>query len=499
MIMTTHPEVWLVALPVLGGAVCFALGARARHLVVGLVLLLLAGAAIATTVKLWRDGPYIHEMGGWVAPLGITWNIDGLAVVMLLLSTCVGIVVSVYSLFYFHRDEEGRHRENYFWPLWFFLWGALHALFLSSDIFNWYVTLELSGLAAVALISLSNKPEALAGSMRYLLLALFASLFYLLGVTLLYGQYGTLDLNGLSRVVQSTPATTVAMGLMTLGLITKAALFPLHFWLPPAHANAPSPVSAVLSALVVKGGFYILLRLMTQLWPPAMSHLLAEGLGVLGASAIVWGSYHALREARLKPLIAYSTVAQLGYIFLMFPLMMAGWTSDADMTSRAWAGGIYQVVAHGLAKASLFLAAGVVIHARGNDDLEGLRGLGEKLPMTATAMALAGISLLGIPPGAGFIAKWLLLTGAVSSGAWLWAAVMILGGLMAVGYLFRIFRRLLTHVDDLQIHRPPRTMEACALVLAILSIGFGLSALPLFSVLRIGAGDVLGVYLEVSP
>lgn len=489
----------MVAVPVLGGACCFALEARARRLLVGLVLVLLSASAVLTAAKLFRDGVYIHEIGGWVAPLGITWHIDGLTVVMLLLSSCVGIAVSIYSLFYFHRDEEGRHRENYFWPLWFFLWGALHALFLSRDIFNWYVTLELSGLAAVALISLSNKPEALAGSMRYLLLALFASLFYLLGVTLLYGEYGTLDLDGLARVVQSSPATTAAMGLMTLGLITKAALFPLHFWLPSAHANAPSPVSAVLSALVVKGGFYILLRLMTELWPPAMSRVLVEGLGFLGAGAILWGSYHALRQARLKPLIAYSTVAQLGYMFLMFPLMMAGWLSETDWTSRAWSGGVYQVMAHGLAKASLFLAAGVVIHARGNDDLEGLRGLGEKLPMTATAMALAGISLLGIPPGAGFIAKWLLLTVAVASGSWLWAAAMILGGLMAVGYLFRIFRRLLTHADDIQIHRPPRTMEACALALAILSIGFGLSAMPLFSVLQIGADELLGAYMEVSP
>jgi formate hydrogenlyase subunit 3/multisubunit Na+/H+ antiporter MnhD subunit len=178
---------------------------------------------------------------------------------------------------------------------------------------------------------------------------------------------------------------------------------------------------------------------------------------------------------------------------------MTGWETATDWTSRAWAGGIYQVVAHGLAKASLFLAAGVLIHARGHDDLEGLRGLGEKLPMTATAMALAGISLLGIPPGAGFIAKWLLLTVAMASGNWGWAIVMIAGGLMAVGYLFRIFRRLLSSSGSEHFHPPPRGMEACALALAVLSIGLGLSSLPLFSVLSVGADDLLRMYIEVSP
>ena len=490
----SHPETWLVAAPALAAALAFLLGDRARRTLVGVVTAVVAWAWCGVVRNLLRQGDYEHVIGGWPAPLGITWQVDGLAAVMIGLSVLTGIGVNVYSLAYFGADEEERHRARYFWPLWFFLWAALHALFLSRDIFNWYVTLELSGLAAVALITLSGKPEALTGGMRYLLLALCASLFYLLGIALLYAQFGVLDLDGLAAVLKPSLPASVAMGVMTFGLAIKAALFPMHGWLPPAHANAPSPVSAVLSALVVKGGFYILLRLMTELWSPVSAAALAQGLGVLGAGAIVWGSYHALRQARLKTLIAYSTVAQLGYLFLMFPLMAAGWGMDNDWASRAWAGGVYQAVSHGLAKASLFLAAGVLIHARGDDALEGLRGLGEKLPMTATAMALAGISLLGIPPGAGFIAKWLLLTVATASGQWWWAAVMVAGGLMAVGYLFRIFRRLLTQAEHPVFHRPSRWLEGAALGLAILSIGFGLSSLPLLEVLGVGADDIFRTY-----
>ncbi|HMP89017.1 MAG TPA: proton-conducting transporter membrane subunit [Kiritimatiellia bacterium] len=494
-----QPEVWLVAVPVLAACVSFAMNGRARLAVVIPVIVFVSMAMALTTWKLSDSGAYIHQIGGWIAPLGISWRIDGLAVVMLLLTTLVGAGVSVYSLAYFGDSREERHRERYFWPLWFFLWGSLNAIFLSNDIFNWYVSLELSGLAAVALITLSNKPEALTGGMRYLILALSASLFYLLGVSLLYGQYGTLDLDGLANVIERQHLTMTAMAVMTIGMAIKAALFPVHFWLPPAHANAPSPVSAVLSALVVKGGFYIQLRLMTELWPIDMTVALSNGLGLLGGAAIIWGSYHAIRQSHLKPLIAYSTVAQLGYLFLMFPLMTIGWWADNDWSSRAWAGGIYQALSHGLAKASLFLSAGVLIHARGSDNLEGLRGLGERLPMTATAMALAGISLMGIPPGAGFIAKWLMLTVAMSSGQWLWAGIMIVGGLMAVGYLFRIFRRLMTTSDEGDYHRPSRIMEYAALYLAILSIAFGLSSLPVFELLKHGATSLLGTYLGVTP
>lgn len=499
IVMPAQPESLLVVIPALAGALMFALGSRLRRLMVCSVITLMACAMAAVVYTLMIRGAYGHEIGGWIAPLGIVWQIDGLAAVMLGLSVLVGIGVSVYSLAYFGDDPEEQHRATYFWPLWFFLWSALHALFLSADVFNWYVTLELSGLAAVALITLSNRPAALIGGMRYLLIALCASLFYLLGVALLYAEYGRLDIDGLSQIIQPSRISSLAMAMMTIGLVAKAALFPLHFWLPPAHANAPSPVSAVLSALVVKGGFFIMLRLMTDLWPSAMAYHLAQGLGLFGAIAILWGSIHAIRQSQLKPLIAYSTVAQLGYLFLMFPLMATGWGGETDWTSRAWAGGVYQAVSHGLAKASLFLAAGVLIHARGNDDLEGLRGLGERLPLTATALALAGISLMGMPPGAGFVAKWLLLHVALTSGQWLWVAAMIVGGLMTVGYLFRIYRRLLTNVDNPTFHRPSRWMEVSAFGLAVLSIVFGVSSLPLFAVLKIGANDLLGAYLGAGP
>jgi formate hydrogenlyase subunit 3/multisubunit Na+/H+ antiporter MnhD subunit len=194
--------------------------------------------------------------------LGIDLYADGLSLLMLMVTALVGLGISVYSSGYFKRDKA-----VHFWPLWMFLWAALNALFLSGDIFNLYVTLELMGLAAVALVALAGGADALTSAMRYLLVSLLGSLAYLLGVALLYHGFGSVDIAILAQRVEPSPAARAAVGLMSVGLLLKTALFPLHFWLPPAHASAPAPVSALLSALVVKASFYILLRLWLEIFP----------------------------------------------------------------------------------------------------------------------------------------------------------------------------------------------------------------------------------------
>ncbi|MFQ5488823.1 MAG: proton-conducting transporter membrane subunit, partial [Gammaproteobacteria bacterium] len=214
----------------------------------GLFVALAVVTCVAGLARLVAEqGAQRYAVGGWGAPLGIDLYADGLSLLMLMVTAALGLGISVYSTGYFERK-----RSAVFWPLWLFLWAALNALFLSADIFNLYVTLELLGLAAVALVALAGGAEALISAMRYLLVSLLGSLFYLLGVALLYHSYGSVDIAILAERVEPSPAVWAAMGLMSAGLLLKTALFPLHFWLPPAHANAPAPVSALLSALVVK-------------------------------------------------------------------------------------------------------------------------------------------------------------------------------------------------------------------------------------------------------
>ncbi|MGB5397441.1 MAG: proton-conducting transporter membrane subunit, partial [Gammaproteobacteria bacterium] len=236
----------LILLPLVTGMICF-LWPR-----VSILLGLLTACAVVLAVtglgwQLWHKGVYHHTIGGWDAPLGIELTADGLSLLLLTTTALVGLGISVYSAAYFGRKDAQR-----FWPLWLFLLAALNALFLSADIFNLYVTLELMGLASVALAALAGGGEALGAAMRYLLASLLGSLLYLLGVALLYHSFGTVDIALLAQRVDDTPAVWAALGLMSAGLALKTALFPLHFWLPPAHASAPAPVSALLSALVVK-------------------------------------------------------------------------------------------------------------------------------------------------------------------------------------------------------------------------------------------------------
>ncbi len=495
-------ESLLVITPALAAVVLFVSRNRGHVPVVSAAVFLTSFAAGILLFRVVVGGAYDHAIGAWGAPLGIVWRVDGLACVMILLNTLIGIAVGVYSLSYFHGGTGGKTGGEtlYFWPLWMILWASLYALFLSRDVFNWYVTLELSGLSAVALIALAGSSDALRSAMRYLLLALCASLFYLAGVAILYAAYGVLDVESLRRVVEPEPHALLALALMILGLCVKSALFPLHFWLPPAHSSAPSPVSAVLSALVVKSGFYIILRLTTDLFPHAQTQAFAEWIGVLGAAAILWGSFLALRQQRLKLIVAYSTVAQVGYLFLIFPLVSEGLRIGGEWAGRAWAGGVYHALSHGLAKASLFLAAGVVIHACGGDRMENLEGLGDRIPMTLTGMALAGVSLMGVPPGAGFVAKWLMLTVAVKTGRWDWAVVIVVGGLATVAYLLRVFRRLMSDGNPADFQAPPRIMEWMVLLLAVLSILFGLSSLPVFALLSQGAPpDFAPYFTGASP
>jgi len=218
--------------------------------------------------------------------------------------------------------------------------------------------------------------------MRYLLATMLGSLAYLLGVALIYHSFGSVDISILAERVESTPAVWSALGLMTAGLALKTALFPFHFWLPPAHTSAPAPVSAALSALVVKASFYVLLRLWLEIFPTDSG--VAAGLfGLLGAAAVFWGGLQALRSSRLKTLIAYSTVMQLGYLFLAFPLAVFA----------AWQGALYLLLSHALAKGAMFLAAGNILHFAGHDRIADLNRIAQRLPLTVSAFALAGISI----------------------------------------------------------------------------------------------------------
>jgi multicomponent Na+:H+ antiporter subunit D len=461
-----------VLVPFLGALLAFLAPPRWGAAVGVLVSLATLVPVSRVAAGVWQAGMLHDSLGGWAAPLGIQLRADGLSAIMMLMTGVIGALISIYAAAYFKNDPA----RVFFWPLWLFLWGGLNGVYLSGDLFNLYVTLEVTGLSAVALAAVSGARPALRAALGYLFAAMVASLAYLLGVGLIYAGYGVLDLALLGTTLRSDLPTLCALGLMMLGLLVKTALFPMHFWLPPAHSSAPAPVSAALSALVVKGSFYLALRLWFSVARPVTTYEAGQLIGALGAAAILWGSFQALRQRRLKLLIAHSTVGQIGYLFLIFPLAtvprIAG--APAPWIIEAWTGGIYQALSHGFAKASIFLAAGVVLKAAGSDQLSSMRDIAGRLPVTTFAFALAGVSLIGLPPSGGFVAKWMLLKAVVASGQWWWVPVVVTGSLLTAGYVFLMIRYAFKPAaGQLELKPQPAILSWVALVLALIAVLLG--------------------------
>ncbi len=472
--------IWVVLLPFLGSVVCLLVH---RKLVFALAMAASLGTlavAAGLVAHVWEHAGARVELGGWAAPLGIALQLDGLAALFLLLTAVVGVLVGIYAGSFFAQTSELRPMGIHFWPLWLLLWGGLNGVYLCSDAFNAYVLLEISTLAAVGLTVLSGSTASLVAGLRYLLAAMFGSLMYLLGVALLYAGTGQLDFVLLSRSLTPQVHVVTAFGLMVFGLLLKSALLPFHFWLPPAHASAPAPVSAILSALVVKASFFLLLKI----WFVVFDSLSGEGpgkmpgqlLGFLGSLAVVWGSFQAVRQWRLKSLIAYSTVGQLGYLFFIFPVL--SFSHSHPHEALAWGGTVFHLFSHGLAKASLFLAAGCLLRAMGTDDLHAMRDIAGRMPVITFSLGVAGVSLMGLPPSAGFVAKWMLLRAVLASGQWWWAPVIVLGGLLTAAYVFKIlaYTFVPSQGDAVRLQPVSLAMTFVPLALAMLCVLIGFRA-----------------------
>lgn len=435
----------------------------------GLVAIAAIGLILAVQAR-----PIEIALGRWVEPLGIVLFADGLSALMIALTAGIGLVVVMYAdaLFAEARRMDTASAKatisRHFWPIWLVLACAMNAMFLSRDVFNMYVEFELISLAAVGLAAMGGGALALKAALGYLLAGLAGSLLFLLGIDFLYAAHGEVTLAALTRG-EPDGNSLIAIALVVSGLLLKAALFPLHFWMPAAHANAMAPASALLSALVVKAALYILLRLFST-GNPALD-LVGLAIGILGAAAILWGSIQALRAQRLKLVVAYSTVAQVGLISMAFGL--AG-TAGAEI---AWQGAVFLILAHGVAKAAMFLSVGRMAQVMGHDRLAGLNRAGPAAAPAVVAFAIAAVSLIGLPPSAGFIGKWLLLQAGLTAEAWLWLGVLVLSTALSVAYLWRVISRGLQQgAHPAATPRQWNTADALTIGLAVSAIVLGLGA-----------------------
>lgn len=423
---------------------------------------------------------------GWqgafaLGPLVLHWRLNALAVLLLLLTQLVLLASAAYAVG--HRRaaliDDVTHAR--FWPLLGGLAFALGLIWVAADLLLLYTGLELMGLTAVGMMLLPGTAEAIRAGLRYLLYALVGSLTWLLGVALLLGAWGSLELEALTALAEADAVTRIGMALLTGGLLLKAAIFPLHGWLVPVHASAWTSVSALHGALVVKASFFILIMLWRRLLPDAEAAALI--LGLLGAAAVLWGGLKACRAETLKQLVAWSTVGQLGYLMLATPLLAGA----AAVAMMAWQATWLQLAGHALAKAAMFMAAGNLMLATGASRLEAFAGTHRRLPLTLMTFGLAGVTLMGLPPSAGFSAKWLLLQASLEARQWLWVAVLALGTLLSAAYVFRLLRcSFVEEASGPEVRTLPPGMHLVPLLLALAALGLGLVAQWPLSLLREG-------------
>lgn len=493
----------LVLLPLLAAVVSAVVPHSSRRAVAVVTAAASAAHLVLLAVPVLAGDTVQLILGGFEAPLGIHLRADGLSLAFLALSVVAGGIVTVYA-------AAARATTAGFWALWLGCWSGLNAVFVSGDLFNSYVGLELVGLTSVALVALGGR-DAWRPALRYLFVAVLGSLLLLIGIGLIVAETGTLDIDQARDVFaasdSASPALVFALALITVGLCMKLALLPMHSWLIPAHSSAPSAVSPLLSALVIKAALFVLLRCWFWVVPAEQLSdlsLLSWGLTALGAAAVIIGSVLALRQDRLKSLVAYSTVAQVGYWFLAFGLLNYA-NAGADVSSGAFAGMIALALGHGVAKAGMFLSAGYLKEAYGTDELSALRGAGHRHPYAVMGMGLSSVGLMGLPISLGFTGKWGLATAAVETQHWWILGVLVLGTLLAAGYAVRAVAPMLLQEEKSE-EASAGTAEAagvepgdvpsrnytsvpglCVLTLGILTIATGFSGAVLGDVLEVGA------------
>lgn len=439
--ITANLPVFVVIIPLF---VAFILPtfSRRRKLVEGLVIstetLWLIGAGYLASMVLLQNGePIIYNMGGWAAPWGIELKVDSLAAFFILVVTGISLPIALFSKNNLIEEIGSKERATRFYVLLLLLGGALVGMALTNDLFNVFVLVEVATLSSCALVSARNHPRASEAAFKYLILATLGSSFVLGAIGFIYILTGHLNMSfahqELLQVWQnSTHVVWIAMSFTLIGFGVKSALFPLHVWLPDAHSNAPTPASAILSGLAVKGYMICFLKFMYNVFGQDLmiQFNINRILGLAGMIAIIAGSLFAITQKELKRRLAYSTVAQVGYLFLGLGLM----------NIKGLTGTLFYLASHAVIKSSLFLTAGAMIAASGKKNISDLAGIGRKMPITMGVFTIGSLGLIGIPLFSGFVGKWYLLLGSLESGNILPAIIIILGSVLCAAYLLPIIR-----------------------------------------------------------
>ena len=431
-----HLPAFQVMLPLIGAALCALIDRPFPAWLLALVIsLMMPVIAVLMLMQVLAGGPISYEMGGWEPPYGIEYRVDIANAFVLILVSVIAAVLMPYA----RRSvgaEIAENKQAWFYCMYLLCLSGLLGIAITGDAFNAFVFLEISSLSSYVLIALGSDRRALIAAYQYLILGTIGATFYVIGVGLLYSMTGTLnfvDLAARIAEVEAIRPVLAALAFLTVGISLKLALFPLHVWLPNAYAFAPSVATVFMAATATKVAVYLLLRYFFSIFGVAFvfeSLPVGPILLILSVAAMFAASTVAIFQDNAKRMLAYSSVAQIGYM-----LLGASLVSATGLTAA-----IVHMFNHALAKGALFIAVACLGTAYAALSLDKLAGAGRRMPLTMAGFVLAGLSLIGIPGTAGFIGKWYLVLAALELGplgAWLILPVLA-SSLLAVLYVWRV-------------------------------------------------------------
>ncbi|GEL19268.1 Na+/H+ antiporter subunit D [Pseudonocardia asaccharolytica] len=468
-----------VLLPILGSALTVLAGRSARvQRVIGVVVLTAVSAvAVALLAVADRSGPVVAEMGGWPAPVGIVLVADRLSALLLLISTLVTLAVLVYAIDQRIADYGREAASTTFHPVFLLLSAGVSLAYLTGDLFNLFVAFEIMLAASYVLITRRTNASRIRSGMTYVTVSLTSSLLFLTMIALIYGATGTVNMADLAgRIGELPTGLQTVLGLLTLVVFgIKAAIVPLHFWLPDSYPDAPAPVTALFAGLLTKVGIYALLRTQTLIFPDDRPSVV---LLVLAGLTMIVGALGALAQDDLNRLLSFLLVSHIG--FMLFGL--------AVFDAAAVAGTALYIVHHITVQATLFLVSGLITRRTGTVSIEAMGGLARMSPWLAVLFAVPALTLAGIPPTSGFVAKLALLQAGAGAGAaaTLAAGVLIVASLLTVYAMARVWVRVFWGAVRPPLPDPDPTDE--------LVVGTARTAKPMY----VATGALVGVSIAIA-
>ncbi|MDX1483977.1 MAG: monovalent cation/H+ antiporter subunit D family protein [Alphaproteobacteria bacterium] len=449
--MAAHLPILQVVIPLVAAPVSvFCRRASVAWYLTFLVSIAAFAVSVALLDQVLDKGTLSYAIGGWAPPWGIEYRVDAANAIVLLIISGTSTVVLPYARTSVAHEVEP-HNQVLFYTCYLLCFTGLLGIVVTGDAFNVFVFLEISSLATYVLVAMgaSRDRRALTAAYTYLVMGTIGATFFVIGVGLMYMMTGTLNMADLAqRIPAIGPNRTlvVAFAFIVTGLGLKLALFPLHLWLPNAYTFAPSAVTVFLAATATKAAIYLLLRFLFTIFGTGFTTLaptLAYLLLPLAILAMFAASTVAIFQVDIKRMLAYSSVAQLGYMVLGL--------SFASFTGLTAA--MLHVFNHALMKGALFMALGAVVFRFGSAGIDDMRGLGRLMPWTMAAFTIGGLSLIGVPLTVGFISKWYLVSAALESGMWPIAALVVASSLLAVIYIWRV-------VEAAYLEAPPEGATA---------------------------------------